>query len=190
MRAKEFINEIGHAHELGGLNVDIEQLLPVSELIGNIDHSPVYRYALENQELFFLLLNGQPAAMTLIVDHTDIRAIKSMIQKGGIITALLSFVVRQLGRKLRIRSDEALTADGFNWLYHIIKSGGRGLTFSNAKGSPIDIKSLDDEWKNARLFDTNGPTEIMIEGHPIQIPNINEGLLILKYRYIGDTENL
>lgn len=190
MRAIEFINEISHAHELSDLTDDIDSILPSSTLLGKIDHLPVYCYRIGQQELFFLLLDGRMAALVLVTDQTDIRAIKSNIKKGGAITALVAFIVRQLQRPLSVRDDEALTDQGFQWLYNIIKSGGRGLTFTDQNGNPIDVDALTIEWQRAKMTDAAGPTKIVIEGNVMAIPNINEGLLLPKTRYLGDQENL
>jgi len=189
MRAEEFLLEIGYATELGPLSIGYSELTQHAVEVGNIDQSPVFLYETNNQELFFLQYEDKIAAFALITDNQFLRGITSITKKKGVITALITFIVRKLGRRLIISKDEGLTSQGLQWLQNIIKSGGRGLRFTTA-GNPVDLSQLSKEWAQSIETDVPGPTEIIIEGTLLTEAQFNPPLLMTLRKYIGDTANL
>ena len=189
MTPNEFLPEIGYATELGPLSIGYSELKQHAVEVGNIDQSPVFLYKANNQELFFLQYEDKIAALALIVDKQYLQGITSITKKKGVITALITFIVRKLGRRLIIGKNEGLTSQGLQWLQSIIKSGGRGLRFTSA-GNNVDLATLSKEWAQSIETDVPGPTEIVIEGS--QLTEEKFGLLLLMplRKYIGDPKNL
>jgi len=190
MRTNEIVAEVGFASELDLRAIDDNLLSANANIIGNIDGRDIAVFSVTDQELFLLLEDGRILGLVLVQDKKYLKGINSRVSKGGVITALIMFIVRKLKRSLVIDRNEGLTSQGLEWLHSIIKSGGRGLSFKDQNNSPVDPGALSKEWNKSFETDQNGPTEIIIEGKPI-----NEGMfvtttLMTTCRYIGDERNL
>lgn len=191
MRANEFLPEIDYTPGAFPLQIDDEIAIKNAKLVGEIDGADVYELQAQEQRLLFFQSNQQLIAYIVLVDN-ELRAVRNISGKGGLVTALIAFVAHIEKTPIRISANEPLTPEGFRWLYKLIARGGRGLTITTTNREPIDLEQLEREWTSS-MKGSAGETGLIIESHMSRRfkTKLESGPLLLPSTFfIGDEEIL
>ncbi len=169
MRASEFtkqgvaegkLDEIDFSSELGSLTISPKQMIADSPVDGTIGTRKVYLYTSGENKIYFFTDSKKIDALVYVFQNR-IMGMKNFSANKGLVYNLFQYIINIKKQKVRLTSKDKLTPYGIKWIIDQIRRPN-GFKITDARGNKIDPAVLYNEWENARLSDTSGPTEIVI----------------------------
>ena len=179
------------ANEVGDLRILDDEIIKHATVVGDVEASDVWKYSAAEQELYFFAKDTHITAYVIISSRPDgqyrlLHGIKNISGRKGLVLALVMFLTRRLGLRLKIAANEKLSSGGMTWAKSLIAANGQGLTLTGRNGKPVDAQTLEKEWETCRDDRTKdfGSTFVIIEskGLPPLKTKDEYGLLpLIKY---------
>jgi len=147
------IIEISYADAIPSIdwnNVDLSSAIPVT----TIDGQTILEFIDGSISFYLIKDNGKVQAYAAIErqpiqGYYPLVRIENIAQIKGLVTILIYAIT--LKKNLIIKKTEELTPDGLHWLGKMLSNGGRGLSFYDQNGNPVDFDDLTKEHSHARI---------------------------------------